>query len=336
MTELLFGEIVFFRPTRNFWKQIDRYKDRTIIEVGCGAGFLSRQMQAKQFKVVPVDIQIKDTQVPGTQHIDAIDFPYTSDMVVLFCRPSHGNWVWRVIDRAQEVGATVVYVGLQENLELDLGDLQDKFHQRGDSVGEESEVFMVDRTEEEEPWHAHKTPGPESWWCLVQTSYHSTPWWLEDKGDEHWHNVAGGYCPRSESDKVLARVSGELDYDELDHKQTGLFHKSGTNAGWLTPDGKFYPCSGEAHDQYARLILHTTVEKLEKEGYARVYSDRPEDWICIGGATDKQAVWLKKHDRTVHDYHMKSWRVKTKADDQDLPKKKPIRPFKKGRQREGD
>lgn len=336
MSEVLFGEIVFFRPTRNFWKQIDRYKDKTIIEVGCGAGFLSRQMLHKNFKSVPLDIQIIETQVRGTHHIDAIEFPYESDMVVLFCRPSHGDWVELAMNRALEAGATIIYVGLQKNLELDLGDLRGQFHQRDDNVGEESEVFMVNRTEDEEPWHAYKKQ-PESWWCLVQTPYNSEPWWVEDKGDDqYWHNIAGGYCPRSPKDKVLARVSGEIDYDDLDHKQTGLFHKRGTNAGWLKPDGKFLPCDGQAHDRYAQLILRTTVEKLEKEGYARVYSDRPEDWICIGGLTDKQAVWLKKHDRRVRDHQMKSWRTKIDADDQDLPKQKPPRPFKKGKQREGD
>ena len=90
-----------------------------------------------------------------------------------------------------------------------------------------------------------------------------------------WLNINGGRTPKSQEDEVLEQM--EAEYEDLDHKKTGLFLEE-SSTGWLGPSGDWHPCESTHHDNYAELILKSTTKMLDRSGWVRIYGMK--DWIC--------------------------------------------------------
>jgi hypothetical protein len=130
-------------------------------------------------------------------------------------------------------------------------------------------------------------------WCLIKRDWQE-PYWAEDGGDR-WINTAGGYCPKGK--EVVLESMLTDDYTRLDWTKTGLFKKEGIS-GWLARDGKWYPCDGHDHGDYAVLILHSSQTKLMNEGWTHVYGNNASyqpNFYCENELSVEQRNWLKSN-----------------------------------------
>lgn len=133
-------------------------------------------------------------------------------------------------------------------------------------------------------------------WYLVQIKGWSAPWWMSYGNEDYWLNVNGGRTPKAPDDKVFEQV--EADYDDLDHKKTGLFVEESVS-GWLDRSGRWYPCDYTYHDNYAERILKDTTKRLEAAGWARVRG--LDDFHCEIRLSAEQRNWLLHHGHKVED-----------------------------------
>ena len=97
---------------------------------------------------------------------------------------------------------------------------------------------------------------------------YDTGWWkIAEDGTDRVYNRYGASRTRKiiPEDKVVEADS----FVDLDW--TPILLREGSEYGWLTPDGKWYPCDQSAHHEVAELILHKTEDQCEAENYVRVY-----------------------------------------------------------------
>jgi len=137
-------------------------------------------------------------------------------------------------------------------------------------------------------------------WYLVQIQGWSKPYWMEDGGlcwgEEYWLNINGGRTPKGPEDKVFEQV--EAEYEDLDHKKTGLFLEESA-AGWLDRRGGWHPCESTHHDNYAELILKNTTKQLDAAGWTRIYG--VNDFVCQIRLSAEQRNWLLHYGYKVKD-----------------------------------
>ena len=119
-------------------------------------------------------------------------------------------------------------------------------------------------------------------------------WYIRD-GDK-WRNSSGGYCFRSDKDKIIKRVEA-ADWDDLNWMLTGILVKD-SNSGWLSRRGKFYGCHSTDHDLVAYRILKSDVENLEKTGWVRVFGGC---WKCAKRLSAEQRNWLQLHSHILYE-----------------------------------
>jgi hypothetical protein len=202
----------------------------------------------------------------------------------------------------------VLYISKPENLWRDIEPSQRiQVIRRVDNAGRDHEsVYEISNTMRE-------VREAKEEWCLVQPPYWNRPSWVEDTGDDYWHNLAGGRCPKGEDDKILGRRT-VASYRDLDWREA--YHVEGSDSGWLSPAAEFYPCESRVHDAYADLVLHSTPDALDKLNWIRVYNapgmntswTAGNDWICVAHhPTEAQVRWLEDRGHTLTDYDRGSW-----------------------------
>ncbi|MHA2064119.1 MAG: hypothetical protein ACXABY_07035 [Candidatus Thorarchaeota archaeon] len=138
---------------------------------------------------------------------------------------------------------------------------------------------------ETEWWAIRYQPGPRAGWLgptLVNIEGNTVYW---DGGPtrmtvDNWDNVefVKQYENNYEGDtnEWWDRVEEIRDQFELDFPPKA---ETIVSAGWLAPDGKFYPCSYMEHMEYARRLAwvhyrsRDEERKLEAEGWAKVFTD---------------------------------------------------------------
>ena len=150
LQSMAFGMMVmpaqrFFIPTERFFSLMERFKGRRIIDVGTGSGDVPHELRERGHTAIGLDPVERDKRVHQVSAIDGRDFPYDCDDVVLLCRPSHEGWAQDVLEIALAAGATVIYVGLSRNLQVDLGKWAHGYAepsvQRVGDEGESARVF---------------------------------------------------------------------------------------------------------------------------------------------------------------------------------------------------
>lgn len=127
----------FFQPTKKFcdWF-VELAAGRPIIEVGCGEGHVGRALRKRGAKVIQIDVRPQRLTILG---MDATKFKYLPNCIVLICRPCHSNWVERTVEAAAPQADLIVYVGLEQNFEYDLGEFVDSFKKVAVNAGAEHE-----------------------------------------------------------------------------------------------------------------------------------------------------------------------------------------------------
>src|SRR5208337_1063250 len=129
----------FFEPNPNFVKVMKALK-KTIYDVGCGKGHVTKALRYAGCKVIALDLMHHDQEEVEVLIADALIFPFKLGSVIMFCRPCHGHFVERTIDNAIECGvAGIVYAGLSSNRKDDLGKYSRHFKAILRNVGKDGE-----------------------------------------------------------------------------------------------------------------------------------------------------------------------------------------------------
>lgn len=135
------GSSRFFEPTEAFLTYM-KTLDTPIFDVGAGAGHVTLTLVDAGLKCAAIDMCEHANQVTNVHMADGTDFPYSPDAVVMLCRPCHGGFAEDVIQQAVTSKASVVlYVGLERNVEDDLGDLLPRFKKVAEDVGQDGEAI---------------------------------------------------------------------------------------------------------------------------------------------------------------------------------------------------
>jgi SAM-dependent methyltransferase len=135
----------FFEPNNKFFELINEYPDYlTFYDIGAGAGHVSRYLNDRKKKVVAIDIFTRDYSYFPTIKAFSEYYNYGDDCVLMFCRPCHSYFVEDTISRGIDCGVKqFIYVGLNKNVENDLGIYYDKAIKKATNVGKDNESFWT-------------------------------------------------------------------------------------------------------------------------------------------------------------------------------------------------
>ena len=104
---------LFFQPKPVFLDWLDTQPPH-VIDVGAGVGLLG---SLRPDKVVCFDICPRANPRCHIYPVDATDFKYPSDCVVLMCRPCMGPWIRQTWSKVLGCGARMFYVGVERNFQ---------------------------------------------------------------------------------------------------------------------------------------------------------------------------------------------------------------------------
>ena len=102
----------------------------------------------------------------------------------------------------------------------------------------------------------------------------------------------GGHCPLSDDYKIIKGY----DWPEEEPNDAEFYRDFGPQpqpltqgAGWLAPDGRFWPCQSYEHNYYERALSYMlygeydTRNSIENRGWVKIYPDglccRPFRWV---------------------------------------------------------
>lgn len=133
----------FFTPTEEFFAIMQQFEGVRFVDAGCGNGLLAVEARPWDITMVGVDLIVRVGQDPNVIIMDALHMPYNESLWALICRPNHDGWCEDVARKALEAGAKVLYVGLERNVEDDLGDLMFNVETVYTDVGQDGEAMFV-------------------------------------------------------------------------------------------------------------------------------------------------------------------------------------------------
>ena len=143
--------IKFFEPKPKFLAWMKReYPEALIYDVGAGCGHVAEALRKKGLKVLGLDIHEREGETGSRVLVaDGETYSYEAGSVVMVCRPCHGEFMERVIERAILCKASaILYVGLEKNVEIDLGRHMAKFTMALPGAGLEDEKVWTWRLKE--------------------------------------------------------------------------------------------------------------------------------------------------------------------------------------------
>lgn len=115
---------VFFEPTEEFFDYLMRtYTGRPIVDVGAGAGWLSKQLHARGYKVLAIDIFPRDNPLYPVAPLDATTMQFPKYSFPIMARPCHSEWIENAVNNAMRTVNQFLYVGLEKNFSDDLSEL---------------------------------------------------------------------------------------------------------------------------------------------------------------------------------------------------------------------
>lgn len=291
----------FFTPLPAFyaWAQ-NNLKRSHVFDVGGGEGHIADALAVRGIRITSLDLFIPDLLAGNAMYADGTIFPYPPGTTVMMCRPCHGLFPEMVVSRAVHCGAAqIIYVGLTKNFKKDLGKYHKNFQVVLEAAGENDEKVWR--------WQLVEEDGPLNNVAFVQAEYWSKPVWVIDRG-RYWEYVSGGRTPKRDSDKVTKTATMvEYDFPSLDWTGS-LYDRPDSECGWLSPEGVFYGCEYEDHDNTAYLVIKKSVRDLENEGWARIDKKDGRFPYSFRGAynpTPVQAAWLVAHGHDLDPFKLK-------------------------------
>jgi hypothetical protein len=285
------GYMIFCKIDKKLIDIIKKYsKGRTIVDCGCGAGLLGSMLP----EVISIDIIPREnTLIKDILYMDVCKFPFTEQHFPIFIRPCHGHFISNFLFEHGNNVADCLYILHPKNVENDI-DRGYNIKQIENWEGQDGErVFLVTLNKELVKGTTGKYKFVRLRWGYIpeEKSDGSTFWRKEQNG--MWINSAGGRCnihTTNDSDSwIVVETVYADDFDELDWSKTYL-NDPEKESGWLSPEGIFYGCPYESHDDCAYYILKKSVAELENEGYIRIY--HKDQWSCSKDITEVQAKFL--------------------------------------------
>jgi hypothetical protein len=293
--------MIFLQPDQKLVKFLRKYaRGRTIID--CGAGECALEEAMKEKEVISLDLYpYEDT--PALRW-DCREFPFKHTHLPVFIRPCHDDFVHDTITKHIRRVDSILYIGLEKNLEIDLHGSYDVVAIENGWTGPEGEkIYQVTET-------GVHTDDKLYTFMLVHGQYSKLPCWYELKASlspdrkpkirlENW---SGGFCLLHEEDKVL-KTQQANDFNCLDWKGTILDDPT-QKGGWLSRHGRFYGCASQLHIRCALFHIKQEPTDLEKKGWVHIYSggDAGRDWICQKRLSASQRNWL-----SLNGYKVEEW-----------------------------
>ena len=133
----------FFEPNMKFLNWVKRYhRHHEIYDVGAGCGHVAHALYERSAvdRVIALDVIHRDKMEYHIQIGDGTIYPYSEGSLVMLARPCHGVFVENVVAQATRCKANYVwYIGLDKNVERDLGDFLPFFNCKLTGIGEDNE-----------------------------------------------------------------------------------------------------------------------------------------------------------------------------------------------------
>lgn len=286
----------FFKPKgKKFLEYIEKLvpKRRIIVDIGCGEGHITKLLKKNGFNVVGIDTPMyiaepyKEAIIIPAEH-----FEYGKNTIPLCCRPCAGDWYFMSFKKALESGSDFcLFVGVYRNYERDMSGFE-RYGMKAEcirsNIGEdEDSLYKITKGDKMKTKEEQLVK-----FCLVKSSMscEDKPYWYED-GGKYWINHKGGRTPKNEKDIILKTQFAECEAD-LDWENTCIY---GTieeyEAGYLSPEGRFYGCYEMGHAAIASFIVKNSWP--EKLGWIHIYS-KNEFWSELE-FTEAQKLFLDKH-----------------------------------------
>jgi hypothetical protein len=136
----------FFEPKPRFIRWMKRsYPGSLIYDVGAGLGHVAQVLSEQGLRALALDLNYRESQENFPVVIaDGESYQYQPNSIVMLCRPCHGQFVEEVASQAIRCNvAVVMYVGLDRNIEIDLGIHQDGFKLSLSGAGRDGEGVWV-------------------------------------------------------------------------------------------------------------------------------------------------------------------------------------------------
>jgi hypothetical protein len=145
--------MIFFRPTKDFITWLKKYAgNRVVVDIGCGEGCLLHAMLEADIPCFGIDpyepiVHDPDRDFETPEEIIMPEFGEHSEIIkrpealLIIARPCHDGFPTRVIENKGK-DVELLYIGKQENIELDL-DEEIKYKQLlVPSAGDENEIVL--------------------------------------------------------------------------------------------------------------------------------------------------------------------------------------------------
>ena len=136
-------------------------------------------------------------------------------------------------------------------------------------------------------------------------NFTSEPYWVtegfHEKYGETWVNINGGWCPKQESDEILAMADFNTKEQFIDYYRQEIYSyliEPDSDLGWLSPDGRFYGCDWTKHSTVASEYFGKDDLELEKEGWVKIFRsvDSGEPVYCQNRLTFGQRDFIESHN----------------------------------------
>ena len=135
----------FFQPKPAFlsW-MVTQFSKHLIYDVGAGVGHVSRLLQEYGLSVVAIDNNGRQGREFAVESVDGTSCGYRKGSVVMLCRPCHGWFPLQVVQQAIKCKAgAIVYIGLKENVNIDLAEYRKNFRLKLRNVGADGDRVYI-------------------------------------------------------------------------------------------------------------------------------------------------------------------------------------------------
>lgn len=271
---------------------------RSILDVGCGRGFLTVDLRARGHEAVGIDTKpMSDVARPYCIVGDAQELRISRAVgkLVVLAQPRSAPWMWMVATRAR---SDVLFIGPPSTFEAAAQQHAPRPVTRIEAPGllpvdgEPLGAWMLPRDMQyADPWYRL----PDRWMRrltkLGPRGAAWTPEWAAANGGVLgcWVNNAGGGWDVNPSDPaegpVWAVHPEELDWSDVPwvKRLAATRWDHSTRAGWLSPRGEFHACSYADHAAYARYVLGWEDEALLEMGWGRVHAHSDGEFFAVFG-----------------------------------------------------